>query len=558
MEKCGSYRRNKQAGLSVQKRFWRLGFCWWLCSAVSVYAGIYSGTGNIENIYTKTQTDSIAALKLGVHGKADSSAISDTTKKFGNIAGHGKADSSIVADNSKNSDSLNHKSQSYYDTVGNGARDSLLSLRLPLHGKADSSVLADSTKKNGVHGVTQYRLPYSNGTNQWGSTELRYDPSYTTFGIGAAATSNIRFYTQFGPTNMTSAMSQYIVNKPAVNITGNYGTASALNMYCYSNLSGGANDSGTYRGFFINSYHASAGTVGNVDAAKISYGTYGAGLNMNVTGNVIGFDIAPIFQGTGTIGAHYAIRIQDTADAGGATITNPYCIISALNFPSRFEGSLQIDNDANGLVLGEDQDATISHDGTNTVIRTTTGKTTISDGTLELVDSAQVWNDVADMTLSGIKGVGSAGEPTWAATGVGISLNRFAIGDSAQAHGEISHWFTMGDSGDVHVHYHVNGEDSTPRHIGVTLRTQIYNAMGDSVTWYNSTDVYDTIPANTNHFSHRVIHTGKLSMPNIAKGAIVYQSVIRIAHGTAPTSNPFFSKGGMHRKVNSLGSTTIY
>lgn len=172
--------------------------------------------------------------------------------------------------------------------------------------------------------------------------------------------------------------------------------------------------------------------------------------------------------------------------------------------------------------------------------------------------TAQRWNDIADMNLSGTKGVGSAGEPAWAATGLGFSMNRFAVGDSAQGDGELMHEFAIGDTGDIHLHYHVNGQDASPRHIGVTFDVDIFNAFGDSSVFHYRADIYDTIPANTKHMSQRLLGTGKIAMANTGIGAKCYGTVIRIANGTAPSSNPFFSTIGIHKRIDEMGSTGVY
>jgi hypothetical protein len=171
---------------------------------------------------------------------------------------------------------------------------------------------------------------------------------------------------------------------------------------------------------------------------------------------------------------------------------------------------------------------------------------------------SQRWNDIADMSLTGIKGTGTAGEPDWVSTGVGISLNSFSVGDSAQGRGEITHEFVEGDSADVHVHYHVNGKDGTARHIAAIVDCDVWNAFGDSVTWHYRDTLFDTIPANTKHMSQRIMSSGKIATPGVQIGAIVYGVPIRIAHGTPPTNDPFFTSVGMHRRIDADGSRGVY
>jgi hypothetical protein len=58
--------------------------------------------------------------------------------------------------------------------------------------------------------------------------------------------------------------------------------------------------------------------------------------------------------------------------------------------------------------------------------------------------------------------------------------------------------------------------------------------------------------------SQRIISVGKVATTNVGIGSLAYETAIRIAHGTAPTANPFFAKGGMHRRVDTDGSGGIY
>jgi hypothetical protein len=185
--------------------------------------------------------------------------------------------------------------------------------------------------------------------------------------------------------------------------------------------------------------------------------------------------------------------------------------------------------------------------------------TSVFDSTgISRFGNARQWNDVADMKLTSIKGAGSAGEPTWAPTGLGFNLNRFAIGDSMQGDCELTHEFVQGDSSDIHLHYHVNGSNIDARHVGATVDVDFFNANGDSVVYHYRGNIYDTIPANTRHMSQRLCGTARIATPGVNIGAKIYGTVIRIAHETAPTSNPFFSTLGMHHRIDSDGSRGVY
>ena len=93
---------------------------------------------------------------LLLHSKADSSVISDSSKKYDNryLGLHGKADSCVKADTAIDAGKLGGYGMAYHDTVGHGAK-------LGLHGKADSAVISDTSKKTD----NRYGSPYDSAGN---------------------------------------------------------------------------------------------------------------------------------------------------------------------------------------------------------------------------------------------------------------------------------------------------------------------------------------------------------------------------------------------------------
>ena len=259
-------------------------------------------------------------------------------------------------------DRANHTGTQAQSTII-GLADTLAN-RLPLHGKADSAVISDSTKKNGVHGVTQYRLPYSNATNAWGTTTLRYSPSYTNFGIGTDPTSNSNLYMYYTPTNVQGICGNFHY-EPTVSTTASYG-GYALIADTYTHLTSGANDNGNYIGFYGRALHLTAGTIQDICGAKILFGTYGNENASNISRDCYGLYLEPERGGTGTINRSCDIYISGPIGTG-ATVTNDWAILSYHNAPSQIEGHLYIDNDASKIIFGEGQDASIYYDGTNMI-----------------------------------------------------------------------------------------------------------------------------------------------------------------------------------------------
>jgi hypothetical protein len=172
--------------------------------------------------------------------------------------------------------------------------------------------------------------------------------------------------------------------------------------------------------------------------------------------------------------------------------------------------------------------------------------------------SSQAWDDVGDIKLSNIRVTGVAGSPTWDATGIGFGMNRFSTGDSAQGDVELFHKFSSGDTLEGHVHYNTGGTDSDTRYLRFNLKTWVFNSL-DSTTYFFSDTLEDTLPPNVKYMQHRIKSFGKHSVSSITIGSKIFAVLKKVtATNVAPTSNPFVSTIGYHKRVNDLGSRTIY
>lgn len=176
-----------------------------------------------------------------------------------------------------------------------------------------------------------------------------------------------------------------------------------------------------------------------------------------------------------------------------------------------------------------------------------------------LAGNATVWDDVGDIKLDAVRTSGVAGNPTWTATGLGFSKNQFAIGDSAQGTTELFHRFMQGDSLEFHLHWYSANHEAGVTYTNWSLRYWVFNA-NDSITYTGTLTRQDTITANTKIMTHRITTFGSVATPNVTIGARIVCVVKRIAASPAtnPAVNPFGSTIGIHKKVDMLGSKTIY
>lgn len=270
------------------------------------------------------------------------------------------------------------------DTIKSRRIDSLTVKR------AATAAVSDSTAKNAPHGVTSGFYGVSGGFNLWTTGSLR-ETSAGYLGLGANSVSGIRLYIDNSPTNSAEPFCYAGIVYPTVTADGAYG-ATGLQQSVYTNLNGHTS-TGSSRALHGGSYHNSVGNITNVYGLDFSYGTTATSNASNVTGRAAGINITPYFGGTGTYAVATDIYIAAPA-ATGATVANEWCLFSLHNAMSRLEGGLQLDNAASRLWLGEAQQGSIYHDGSNMLYVNTVGGHWFS-GTPVVVGSSSV-NTKAD------------------------------------------------------------------------------------------------------------------------------------------------------------------
>ena len=169
------------------------------------------------------------------------------------------------------------------------------------------------------------------------------------------------------------------------------------------------------------------------------------------------------------------------------------------------------------------------------------------------------WDDVGDIKLDKIRETGTSGVPDWNPTGLGFNKNQYAINDSSQGSSELFHKFKEGDSTEFHLHWYKNSNEAGATFVNWSLRYWLFNA-NDSITYTGILTHQDTIAANTKVMTHTVTTFGTVYTPNIKIGAKIVIMLKRIAASPAtnPAADPFGSTVGCHKKINTVGSHTIY
>jgi hypothetical protein len=233
--------------------------------------------------------------------------------------------------------------------------------------RAASAALSDSTGKNAPHNVTTGRHAVSSGTNTWSTSTIREADSCV--GIGIASSTDRRLALSFAPLNAAGGYGLHCAYSPQVTADGYHG-GSALRFLMLTNIAAGVTDlslTGAMDGF---AFHNSQGRCyGGVFGLQFGYGTLGA-----TTGRcdrAYGIITDPTSEGNGPI--PLMIGWYNGPRHGAVTPTEEWFINSDQNAPSRFEGGLQLDNDVNRVYLGESQQASIFHDGTDMIFNTTAG-----------------------------------------------------------------------------------------------------------------------------------------------------------------------------------------
>jgi hypothetical protein len=278
------------------------------------------------------------------------------------------------------------------DTIARIRADSLTVKR------SATSALSDSTAKNAPHGVTSGRYAVSAGTNQWTTGSLR-ETSTGNLSIGIDGVANANFYSYKTCTNTNNPYALIGFTYPTVTQNGSYGGI-AGEFDIFTNLNG-YTDGNAYRALFGGAYHSSVGSIPILYGLDFSYGTTATVNASNVTGRAAGINITPYFGGTGTYAVAADIYIAAPA-ATGATVANEWCLISAHNAMSRLEGGLQLDNAASRLWLGETQQGSIYHNGSDMLYVNTVGNHWFS-GTPVMVGSSSVNTKVDSNSITSRK-----------------------------------------------------------------------------------------------------------------------------------------------------------
>jgi hypothetical protein len=151
-----------------------------------------------------------------------------------------------------------------------------------------------------------------------------------------------------------------------------------------------------------------------------------------------------------------------------------------------------------------------------------------------------------------------AGVPSLVISPEGWAAYSFDENDSADGSTEEYHSFTEGDT--AHYHYHVitGSNDGTTRYVRYRLHWIIKN-IGDSLTYNSTASKVDTIPAGTKALTHRLIDLTDIPVPAVKIGAMYILTIHRDTCGLGdPSVNPWILEAGVHRRVNSDGSTGEY
>jgi hypothetical protein len=324
------------------------------------HSNAFSDTGHIHDTryYRKGEVDTALAGKLN---------ISDTSV----FARDGQ-----VMDSSAGAARLGGKPKAYYDTVGNGARDSLLALKLGLH------AIADSAATN----VTGNYYPLSNGS-RYINGALRETSSGGYLASGTTPATNILLYLYREITN-AKRYGLYDVIWTRGTTNGTYG-AEGVTSIVYANIDSGVIDGGAYYGMSGQCYNYGKGSVKYIRGLDYNCGSYGE-TSGSITSAVNCINLNIYAQGTGYIDTIAAINIKPIV--GTKTINKLYSIFSRLNAPSKFIGSIQSGLNADSTKIDStrilfDGSASVEYDGTNMVFDSRvsgTGNYQFKSGTIKL------------------------------------------------------------------------------------------------------------------------------------------------------------------------------
>jgi len=269
-----------------------------------------------------------------------------------------------------------------------------------------------------------------------------------------------------------------------------------------------------------------------------------------------------------------------------ATGTNGMQFITGATGATALDGTLLYNNNKDFIVSNlEDACLTFSTDNTPRIVVTGGGRigvNTLTDTSHQFTVSGGIKGDTLysgstshGVTIDSIRGVklyGGArpfdivgampftagkGSPTWTATGRGMSLYQFTVGDSIQACAEIGHRFAEDDTTFFNVHYVTNGTEGSDKYVNWSLHYFIIN-VGDTVTHTGTLTKQDTITAGTATLTHKMVQFAPVYTPDPTIDAGIAVVIKRIASTSEPAADPFGSAVNVLKRVDGLGSTTLY
>lgn len=184
-----------------------------------------------------------------------------------------------------------------------------------------------------------------------------------------------------------------------------------------------------------------------------------------------------------------------------------------------------------------------------------------TDGTLEFVGTATVWNDL--ITPFDSARVPAANAPTWASFQGNLNAYTFAINDYLEITVEVLHDYLEGSDLEIHVHWVTNGSDINDRAVNWEVEYTLANSdlsdgIGDAFPATTTDSAEWTIPAATPDLTHMYTLVEVVDGTGVNIGAIIKARVRRIAAvGTDPTSDPFGLNLGIHYEIDTVGSRTL-
>lgn len=182
-----------------------------------------------------------------------------------------------------------------------------------------------------------------------------------------------------------------------------------------------------------------------------------------------------------------------------------------------------------------------------------------TDGTLEFIGDATVWNDIYFPMSSGR--IGGANQPTWAAFQGNTMEYTFGINDYIHLpSAEIAHAYKEGTDITLHCHIVLDGSDAGNTYVNYELEYTIgdINEVMSAAAVVTSGDFL--IPGGTADRYHFYVPIGTIAGATYLMGAAIKMRFRRIALVGGglndPTNDPFVLMAGAHIEEDTVGSRT--